>query len=430
MADRFDRAYTLNFAPVVTIRGPLTESELRRALRCLERRHPLLRARIDRGGPALRFVMEEAAEIPLIVRDVPSEHVLEQAALSIEHCAWPDAGPRAELYWLRHAPSHSTLLLRMHHVTSDGSSGILAMRDLLGFVAEGEPTRVEPLPSPGQEAFFPRGHAATRARFLEAAAKGVAQSKSEVVPFRLARMTEGSLEARRAHVRRLRLDADASARLIQAARRDGATVHGVLMGAVSLAIAQEHGAPGLHRLSHPVDLRRYLRELDPSSTPIGDAVGYYVSAVTTDHWVGGSERLGEVARAVTAAVRAAKQYGEPLLTAPIRGPLLIERTRELDDASFAALCEQKIFVNTNGISNLGPLEHLGVQKQIGALEVEDLFFVAASSVMNQLGGTAVSFDGRISLQMSCVEPSIQVDVLERLVRRVEELLRDYAQAET
>src|SRR5262245_40805027 len=154
--DVFDRASTLNFTAVARVRGHLTPERLTGAVRALEAKHPLLRARIDREGE-LRYVPGEAAPIPLQVEHASASDWSRFAAQTLEHKIWPDEGPRAELTWLDHGEGRSTLLLCLHHLVSDGSSGIIAMRDLLGFVAD--PAAVpEVVPSPGQRAFYPVGH--------------------------------------------------------------------------------------------------------------------------------------------------------------------------------------------------------------------------------------------------------------------------------
>ncbi|HEX6245016.1 MAG TPA: hypothetical protein VFZ61_29045, partial [Polyangiales bacterium] len=167
-------------------------------------------------------------------------------------------------------------------------------------------------------------------------------------------------------------------------------------------------------------------ELSPAAPGIGDAVGYYVSSVTTEHALGPGEELGPLARAITQGVRAGKAAREPLISAPIRGPLLVERTAGLDLAGFRQLAEHKLFHNTFGVSNLGPLERLGAAAQVGDLAVEDFFFVAASSVMNQLGGTAVGFRDRVSLQLHCLEPMVSRAFLDALAARVRTHLEQFA----
>ena len=425
MADRFDRAFTLNFATVARVRGPLTQAQLQHALRCLELRHPLLRTAIVRSAGELSFAPGQAAAIPLIVEDLSHEEAHERIQSSIDHCVWSDEGPRAELSWLRHGEQRSSLILRMHHVVGDGSSGMIAMRDLLDFFTHRELEAVVPLDSPGQESFMPTSHAHTRQQFFE-----TVQTHRPPRPapaLRLSSFDGSPVDARRTQLRRIQLSVAESAALAAHARRDGATVHGVLCGAFAQSVAQEGGsATNLQRVAHPVDLRRHLRELDPNGTPIGDAVGYYVSGITTQHAVDSAQPLGELACAITKAVRAAKAAGEPLMATPLRGPYFVERTQDMSLEAFRDLAEQKIFTDTFALTNLGPLEHLGASQRVGALEVEDLFFVAASSVNNQLGGSAVSFAGRIALQLIGVAPLIPAAMLDRLTERTRARLLAYA----
>lgn len=423
MADRFDRCYTLNFTTVAELRGPLSEDGLVEALRCLERRHPLLRARIDRDGPVLAFVLGEASELALTVVDAERGQVPALVRASIEHSVWDDAGPRGELVWLRHGQDWSTLLLRLHHVVSDGSSGMLAMRDLLTFVAAPELSSVEPLASPGQDSFFPASHAAQREAFLAAPApRGGAAVEP---PFRLSNFGQSSWTERRVISHRIQLDPAQSTALAARARVDGATVHGALCAALAQSIALERGEVCRQVLAHPVDLRRFLRELDPAAPPIGDRVGYYVSAVASEHTVGGGESLGELACAITTQVRAKKEALEPLLTAPIRGPLFVERTRTLSLDALRDLAEQKVFTDTFSVTNLGPLERLGLTSRVGQLELVDCYFVAASSILGQLSGSAVSYGGRISLHVLGVSPLIERAQLERVALRTVTALDHY-----
>lgn len=424
MADRFEPAYTQNFTTIATVRGALDARRLERALRCLERRHPLLCARVDRSASEPRFVGGEAKSVPLFRVQAAEQELPELMAGTIEPCVWHDAGPHAELTWVEHDDQRSSLLLRQHHLVSDGGSGIIAMRDLLAYLEDPGLERIQPLLSPGQDAFFPASFAELRRTVLEQASVKAPRPPEAL---RISRWPDSATAARRACCLRLRLGERESSGLALRARRDGATVHGALMAAFALAIARETGRAGLQRLVHPVDLRRYLRELDPTSPPIPDAMGYYVSSLTTEHEVQGDAALGVLAREITQAVRAAKSAREPLCAAPIRGLLLLERTRDLDPSAFRELAEQKIFKNTFIVSNLGPLERLGAVSKVSGLEVEDFTFVGASSVLSQVGASAVSFAGRLSLQLNCLEPMVGRELLAALATRIEALLLGYAQ---
>lgn len=422
MSDRFDRAYTLNFASVARVRGALSHARLQAALRWLELRHPLLRAKIVRAGEGASFLLGAAEEIPLYVRDVSVEAQTPHLTEALVHRIWPDEGPRAELTWLRHAPDHASLVLRFQHVVSDGSSGVLALRDLLRFVSEPESAPREVVSSLGQEAYFPAQFPALRAAFLERM-----QTEKKPRPRACLTLSQWDNEAARAPALRvLQLDAGSAAQLHVRARELGVTLHGLLTAASCLALAQLTGAPALQRLSHPVDLRRYLREAFPEAPSIGEAVGYYVSSVVTEHEVRGDEPLGQLAADITRAVRAAKDTHEPLFATSVQGPLLVERTRELSDEAFRDFAERRVFQLTFGLSNLGPLERLGVESRLWGLTIEDFFFANSASVTMQMGGAAASFQGRISMALSCVSPLVQVPFLEAFTERTRTLLEGFA----
>ncbi|HEY6880893.1 MAG TPA: hypothetical protein VI299_22870, partial [Polyangiales bacterium] len=156
MVDAFDRAATMSFSVVASVRGPLERAQLLSSLRQLEQRHPLLLVRIVREGETVRFDPHGATAIPL--QELAPQAFEAAVASSLDHHVWPDEGPRAVLSWARDG-ERSQLLFRFHHVISDGSAGVVAMRDLLQGLHAPTLARIE---SPGQDAFFPAGHGGLR----------------------------------------------------------------------------------------------------------------------------------------------------------------------------------------------------------------------------------------------------------------------------
>lgn len=179
------------------------------------------------------------------------------------------------------------------------------------------------------------------------------------------------------------------------------------------------------RITHPVDMRRYLHSRYPESRVIGHCVGYYVSSVDTDHRVDVSQPLSLQARAITQAVRDHKAQGHPLLTAPVAGPWVTRLTRRMSPERFCAMAERDLMLATFSVTNLGPLETLGLRADLGALQVDDVSFVAAGSVLAALGASATSFRGRIRLNLSGAAPLVAPAVFARLDERVREHLTRY-----
>lgn len=406
MTDRFDRAVTLNFTVEATVRGPLPEADLRAGLRALEARHPLLRAAIDRSGDTPRFVAGMAAEIPLTTVDGDRACADAYMARSVEHMRWEDAGPRARLRAIRLSDAETVLQLTLHHNVSDGSSGILAMRDLLRAsqgIALGEP-----LPSPGPMHFLPPTPQDAGARVGEILAALGAVGEAE-----RPRDGEAPLEARAGHLRRLRLDRAQTTALLARTRSAGATLQGMLTGAIGCALAADWDGEVVFRIAHPFDLRRYLTA-HVGACDIGDRIGYYVSSVDTAHRFGPGRAAEALAGEVSDALARAKADGVPLLYGPVGGVSLVEQTAALDDDGFRELAEQKLMRSAFALSNLGPLERLGAGTEVGALRVTDMHFCSANSVFGALGATATSFDGALTLNLRAVTPLVGAARLDRL----------------
>lgn len=422
MTDRFDRAATLNFTTVVECDGVLPDEALRRALRAVEARHPLLRSAITEGGAGdgPRFVPGAAAEIPVDVEDGDAERVQTLVQRSLVHRPWALAGPRGYLRVVRMGSERSILLLTLHHTVSDGSSGFLLVRDLLR-ASQGLPLGGH-LPSPGPKHFLPpptdQTSAAVRRMLDELAALGQPSRFQD---------QEAPAAQRVPHVRVLRLTRSATDRMLSRCKGAGGTVQGWLVAVLARAVAAELTRDRAHesvvlRVGHPVDLRRYLDRWHGGQAEIGERVGYYVSAVDTAHRVGRQQDLPALAREVSTALQMALERGYPLLTGPVAGVTLHQRTVEMADEAFRAFAEQHAMLGAFGLSNLGRLEALGLSGEVGALRVRSGYFVTASSVFGALGAAASTFAGRLTLALQCVAPLMGQDRFERVAAQVAETL--------
>jgi hypothetical protein len=136
--------------------------------------------------------------------------------------------------------------------------------------------------------------------------------------------------------------------------------------------------------------------------------------------------LSALAKEISTAVKRKKAEGIPLLTAPIAGPFLTDRFAD-KPAKLRELAEHKLMLNTFSITNLGKLEHqLQLTAQIGTLTLEDVFFVAASSILGALGASATSFGDQLSFQLVGTTPLIAAETVVNLAGRIEALLLAYA----
>lgn len=420
MVDVFDRAHTLTFTVVAKLRGAPSQGALEAALRAIEQRHPLLRARIVRSKGQIELVPGEAGPIPLLVQEAAEARWQTVAEQSLDHRVWDDHGPRAALHVLRHPGERTTLLLCFHHLTSDGSSGIIAMRDLVQHLNQ-QPFATARVPSPGQPLLYPQGHGSLRWQ-LRAVRQAVASMLGEK-PFRF---RPDPSAARSTGLSRITFERAETEKLALRAKRAGATVHGVLCAALARAVAARAGQSVVkQRLLHPVDLRRGAS----TQRQLGDAVGYYVSSLTTDHLVDPHADLSVLARDITMAVRNAKAEQHQLMSAPIQGPWVARSAQGNGELrGFRDYAERRLMANTSSLTNLGPLEPLGVQAHTGAFAIEDLFYVAAGSVLSALGASASSFDGRLSFTLCWVEPAVSRAAAEALTAHVRDELARYVGA--
>jgi hypothetical protein len=146
-------------------------------------------------------------------------------------------------------------------------------------------------------------------------------------------------------------------------------------------------------------------------------VGYYVTSVDTDHVLDAKRPLAQLAAEISHAVQRKKARGEPLLTAPLAGPIFTERAASMGLERFRQLAEQRVLINTFSLTNLGVLEQLDVSKRHGALTVEDLYFVAAGSVLCTLGASASSFRDELSFQQTSEAPVVDDETARSLFER-------------
>lgn len=422
MVDVFDRAATMSFSIVASVQGSITYRALENALRALEERHPLLRARVIRDGAELSLQLGVAGCIPLHERHVDEASAHEIITRSIDHREWSDQGPRAELNWLRFDGDRSMLSFTFHHLISDGSSGVIAMRDLLRLL--GQPSAMDRVPSPGQDAFFPPTHGGLRDRLRMGWM--LARAALSKPPLRLGDYSVAPFEQRRTGSFRLSLTPEQASAVRLRARYDGATIQGVLCAALSLSIGEQCPSEHLQRIVHPVDFRRYLRSRHAQLPQAGDAVGYYVTSVDTDHRIDGAARMGTLAREISRAIQHKKERGEPMLTAPLAGPLFTKRAHGIGIERFRRLAEQRVLRNTYSLTNLGPLEQLDVAPSYGGLVLEDLYFIAAGSVLATLGASASSFQGTLSFSLVHVMPIVPHQVASAVFERTRERLEEYA----
>lgn len=227
----------INAVLAARITGPLETAAVRDALDRLQRRHPLLRSRIESRAPGQ--VLFSPCDRPLVLREeaIAREGWVEacEAELATPH---PAEGPLFRCTILRHGPGEATLLIVFHHSIGDGRAGTHLFRELLAMAGGQAPER-EPLPlRPALESeIFARVPAWERWwRFASYTARQHGQWLRSGKPFGIVR-PEDAGPAQAARLAARPVDSGLIEALSERAAGERASVHAALCAAQFLALA-------------------------------------------------------------------------------------------------------------------------------------------------------------------------------------------------
>ncbi len=275
-----DQQCCSNFLSHACFIGPLNESILRQALVALQARHPLLRVRIVRAGRNnAKFISDTAATIP--IRSVQS--AFDQWSIEAEHELntrfIKGEAPLLRCVLIQHETEHHTVLLVFHHAIGDGLSGAYLMRDLFSAadaILSGEKPSLPPKePKQAMEAYFPNWvkRAKGRLEHLGFIANYIALELKCERPARLKRDGSAPFGKRTANIHALQIHGSVLEKLHLLAKQNQTTVHGAMLAALILAMAQDLDLKktGLFSVGSPVNLRKHLQP------QIKDDVGFFVA---------------------------------------------------------------------------------------------------------------------------------------------------------
>ncbi|SFB60741.1 non-ribosomal peptide synthase domain TIGR01720/amino acid adenylation domain-containing protein [Amycolatopsis marina] len=220
--------------------GAVDPAALRRSLRGLLRRHPLLRAgfRQLRAGRVVQFVAA-GVDLPWREADLSAAGETERAALADEiaereHAAGFDlaAPPLIRAALVRLESERYRLVLTLHHIVADGWSVSLMLRELLdGYRSAGETAEAE---NTAHRAYL----AWLGDRDREAARRAWRDALDGAGATRLPTVTAGSGRSRRAAPERVEtgLDAGETAALTARLRASGLTLASAVQGCFGLLL--------------------------------------------------------------------------------------------------------------------------------------------------------------------------------------------------
>jgi hypothetical protein len=269
----------INVARVIALEGQLASRDVLAALRALQARHPLLRARIVDGDPP-RFVYDDAP--PLCLRSIVrrhDEHWREHLETLLNQPLASERGAAFEVHYL-HTPrpfdgragtagetsERSELILVAEHAICDGVSMNNLCAELLELCARGtaKPARAT---LPVLERLLPAYSSWTRAVSFGAALArfgGLTLSRA---------LFEERPWAGSSSYTFMELSAAETRALVQHARAEQTTVTGCLMSAVALTLQEVRPRAPRLAISVPINLRPRIpeRALEP------DDLGNYTS---------------------------------------------------------------------------------------------------------------------------------------------------------
>jgi hypothetical protein len=412
-----DQGTRFNGVQVMTLRGPLSEGLLRAGLLRMQARHPLMRVRVAGDDHAPRFTSEGCGPLPLTtVRRSSDLHWLPIAEEEMNRPFRLGDDHLARVTLLL-GPGRADVIIAHHHVTGDAMSHVFAVRELLRDLSalhRGEPLPpVRSLPlAPPLGRLLPRE---ARGLQLYLAMNAFLGKYILKAPLRRARHLPTEHDAppvdRRLRLGHRELLGDDVALLRERARAEGTTVHAAICAALLLsateeAFAAELAAGRTTRLGcfSAVNLRD---KLGPEAS---EAMGNFISQVTTFHRVVPTPPLWELSREVKGSLLSAMRWGEHYLTLPMMGLFIPWGRRDpagrfirrFDGASPAAL----------GVTNLASLP---IPRDYGPFTLENYQIGVGVSVVGQLLAAVTTLGERLNLNLVFVEPLVSRARAERIL---------------
>lgn len=413
-----DRCSSMNFAVLAEGSGPLEAARLGKALAAAQAIHPALAVAIDaRPGGGLAFVPRPGARVPLS-REAPAGDWLAALAGRLATPFAPGVAPLLRAHWFDLPGGRWAFAVVFHHAIGDGRSGFRLVRQLIDDARGGRPQGEAIEPGPSLMALFPEGLAGPEGLARAQAWKEELRReplRAQAVP---GHAREGG-EIRPA-ILPLRFEEAVVDGLARRARREGASVHGLIGAAELVAARGLFGAAGAEApvlmLTSPVDLRANL------ARPVGDATpGFYVTLLSTLAKVPGDGGLGALARSITEDLRRQVAAGCGHLFYHLAAPAETLPATAEGVAGFAAWMKRMptAFV----LSNVGRVAGM---EDAGGVRVDEISFALCPMAHQPLFVAASTWGGRLALNVVHDAARLPPAAAGEVAARMERLLREAA----
>ncbi len=392
----------INVSLCARIRGELNVNQITEAIGWVQRRHPLLGARIviDQHNQP-RLVSEKVPPIPVqVIERLDEQHwCQEMCAELLRPFSWSEE-PLARLVLL-HSPDVSDLILTYHHI-GDGLSGAYLMRDIWCEITEPGSYR-EPLPEiPPIDQLLPSVTTGEEKDVIDFDWKVEVDEDSKLED----EATQSNL-----HLLYWDFSPRETERLITRCRQEQTTVHGALCASFLLSLATEMGSSEetILKCLSPFSLRNYLK------IPVGENFGEYVAGIRTSHSLNQQTQFWNLAREVKHQINQAVVNKKIYEGVPKAKSFLSTKPDKIAVRQYG----KNLVYSDIAITNLGRLE---IPVHRGRLELEKLYFTVTGfrhgpmivAIVTIAGKMCVTFRYLESLVSSVSAQKINQGAIEQL----------------
>jgi hypothetical protein len=333
----FDQSFPTNSALAAQISGHTTVQQWRDSLDAVQRRHPLLSARIDTTFNRVpHFRRVTGHRIPLRVVTSPGAQWQREIAEEINTSFNPDQAPLFRSVLLHHE-TDCIFILSSHHAVCDGSSRIFLLRDMLLALSGNILKRLRLAPS--REVLF--------------GAQQRISSEPGLPSFAAPRPLMP-------HVEGAKLTPEQTTALQRRAREEGVTIHAAISAAISLAgrAIDEGWRNNPLRIMSPAEIRDILGLKDQCMVSFGGGEISIAPGGSMTFW-----DLARFARDGLSAVKSAENISGmiDLQSIAVSSNLTVQRAFQLKRSAFSA---QVMFTN---------LGRVPFESTFGSLKLENLW---------------------------------------------------------
>ncbi len=432
-----------NFTVSCRLSGPVDETNLRNALRTIQRTHPLLNVLIipdSRHGAV--FTSCSGILLPLTIATLPAPPapesrlsydtpLLHYIEAEQQYDFSTDGGPLLRCLLLRHTPQAATLVCTFHHAIADARSAVALICRLLNTyaaLAAGRSPDSTLLKDTGPlEQYIPTGYSGFRtlAQFTSHVCR---QTLSRVFPRQVHLPVSRNTfpyQRRERFITSIISDSLTDS-LRESVRNRACTVHSALCAAKLTALKEEFPTRKSITtwLLSLVDLRS---RFDPPVSP--DQLGLMISMVETMYTITAATTFWDLARRITVLNGMLLDKGFhfsffPSLCRIIRATRFLRTTGEHGSRQMLRQ-GQRTRPPALTVSNIGTV-HLSVDS--GTLRCEALSYFIPLSSSGLFGSAVNTFNGKLYWNFSYADPAVSRDLALRLAGNSIALLTDAIEA--